>query len=185
MRRAQTNETDAIIAFYHKLIKENSSSPYPPDWRIDIYPTDTQIADYIRRGEMYVLDTEQNSSSSYIAAFALSSEPVEGYDTVPWCVPASWEDVIVVHLLCVDCAYHRQGIGRMIVQALLDLCRAMNKQAVRLDVMTKNLPAQKLYTAAGFAPIGTWCITYEDTGPMEFLMYEFDLRTKGSEHHDQ
>ena len=54
----------------------------------------------------------------------------------------------------------------------------MNKQAVRLDVMTKNLPAQKLYTAAGFVPIGKFRITYEDTGPMEFFMYEYDLNER-------
>ena len=178
MRRAQINETNAIIAFYHNLIKENSASPYHPDWRIDIYPTDDQITDYIANGEMYVLDAENSDADRYIAAFALSSEPVEGYDTVPWTVDVLWEDVIVVHLLCVGCAYQHRGIGQKIVGELLDICRSMNKQAVRLDVMTKNLPAQKLYTAAGFVPIGKFRITYEDTGPMEFFMYEYDLNER-------
>ena len=180
MRLAHTNETDAIIAFYHRLIRENSASPYHPDWRIGIYPTDEQIADSISRGEMYVLDAENNSTDRYLAAFALSSEPVEGYDTVPWSVKAPWEDITVVHLLCVGCSYHRRGIGRRIVGELLDISRSMNKQAVRLDVMTKNLPAQKLYTAAGFIPVGKFRITYEDTGPLDFLMYEYDLTKKGT-----
>ena len=183
MRLAQAKETDAVIAFYRKLITENSSSPYHPDWRVDIYPTNEQIADYISRGEMYVLDGDSPADGSYIAAFALSSEPVEGYDAVAWLNDLPWDDVTVVHLLCVDCAHRHRGIGRSAVSALLSICRAMGKHAVRLDVMTKNIPAQKLYTSVGFAEIGRYRITYEDTGPMDFLMYEYDLTKKGTEPH--
>ena len=89
MRRANVHETASIIAFYHKLIRENAHSPFHPDWRIGIYPTDAQIADYIARGEMYVMDDTSSSEEGYIAAFALSDEPVEGYDTVAWYVDAA------------------------------------------------------------------------------------------------
>ena len=183
MRLAKVKETDAVIAFYHKLILENSSSPYHPDWRIDIYPTNERIASYISRGEMYVLD-DSTAEGSYIAAFALSDEPVDGYDDVPWLLDLEWKDAIVVHLLCVACAHQRRGIGRAVVRDLLSICRDMRKRAVRLDVMTKNLPAQKLYTDAGFASVGEYIITYEDTGPLAFFMYEYDLTKKGAESHD-
>ena len=183
MRLAQVHETDAVIAFYHKLIRENCNSPYHPDWRIDIYPTNEQIAAYISRGEMYVLDGD-STDGSYIAAFALSDEPVEGYDQVPWLLDIAWKDAVVVHLLCVDCSHQGRGIGRAVVRDLLSVCRDMGKRAVRLDVMTKNLPAQKLYTAAGFASVGEYTITYEDTGPLSFFMYEYDLTEKGAESHE-
>ncbi|MBE6659075.1 MAG: GNAT family N-acetyltransferase [Ruminococcaceae bacterium] len=184
MRRAQIHETDAVIAFYRKLITENAHSPYHPDWRLDIYPTNEQIAAYVLRGEMYVLDAdESDASGEYLAAFALSDEPADGYDSVPWILPVAWSDAIVVHLLCVDCAYQRRGIGRHIVASLINICRGMGKQAIRLDVMTKNLPAQKLYTSAGFVYVGRFEITYEDTGTMEFFMYEYDLSEKGNAHH--
>ena len=180
MRRALLHETDAVIAFYRKLMTDNASSPYHPDWRPDIYPTDKQIADYIAREELYVRDEPSDAGKDkYIAAFALSGEPVDGYDTVQWRVNASWEETAVVHLLCVACAYQHRGIGRQTVDALLSICRDMGKKAVRLDVMTKNLPAQKLYASAGFVTVGQYEITYEDTGTMYFYMYEYDLTAKG------
>ena len=173
MRAAEPHEADAVIAFYHALITENQTSPYHPDWRIGIYPTDDAILAYIRSGAMYVLD---DPAGGYLGACALASEPCEGYESVPWAVDAPWSEVAVVHLLCVACRMHGRGIGREMVAQLLALCRAAGKQAVRLDVMTKNLPAHRLYTSAGFTRIGRFRIFYEDTGAMEFDMYEFDLR---------
>ena len=38
-----------------------------------------------------------------------------------------------------------------------------------------NLPAEKLYTAAGFQYRGTIKLFYEDTGLTDFLLYELPL----------
>ena len=52
---------------------------------------------------------------------------------------------------------------------------AAGSQALRLDVLGTNLPAQKLYTAMGFQYRTTLKLFYEDTGTTDYLLYELVL----------
>ena len=172
LRLARTEETAEVIAFYHKLIEENLDSPYHPDWRIDIYPEDKHLQDCIAAGTLYVIDAPDGG---YCAACVLGCEICDGYDDVPWRCDALWEDVVIVHLLCVDRAFRCCGVGRMLVEQVIQISRGHGKRAVRLDVMKKNLPAHKLYLTCGFSSVGDCRLYYEDTGWMDFTMYEYDL----------
>ena len=50
---------------------------------------------------------------------------------------------------------------------------AVGMKAVRLDVLKGNLPAEKLYEGEGFTYVDTVKLFYEDTGRVDFKMYEY------------
>lgn len=50
--------------------------------------------------------------------------------------------------------YRQQGIGRALVQALIDRLRQMGSHSITLEVRASNLPARKLYESLGFAQVG-------------------------------
>jgi [ribosomal protein S18]-alanine N-acetyltransferase len=56
-----------------------------------------------------------------------------------------------VHTIGVDPAYHGQGIGRLLLSALLDHAK---KGVVYLEVRTDNAVAIALYRSAGFVEVG-------------------------------
>jgi ribosomal-protein-alanine N-acetyltransferase len=48
----------------------------------------------------------------------------------------------------------RHGIGRQLLEALLDRARGRGARSVLLEVAADNMPAQKLYDAYGFTVVG-------------------------------
>ena len=55
----------------------------------------------------------------------------------------------------VSADYRQQGVGRRLLQTLLDdLARDARLTRVRLNVATSQIPAQRLYASLGFVPVG-------------------------------
>lgn len=48
----------------------------------------------------------------------------------------------------------RQGIGRALVETLMESLRAQKSHCLTLEVRQSNLPAQKLYAELGFQQVG-------------------------------
>ena len=78
----------------------------------------------------------------------------------------------------VDPAWHRHGIGTLM---LLDLARAAPKLGARhltLEVRAGNAPAQVLYRHFGFAPAGVRRNYYSETGEDAIVMWVHDIDTE-------
>jgi ribosomal-protein-alanine N-acetyltransferase len=56
--------------------------------------------------------------------------------------------------LCVDPPKQRQGIGRALLQFILEQARQSQIQSVWLEVREHNAPARALYAAHGFRQVG-------------------------------
>jgi [ribosomal protein S18]-alanine N-acetyltransferase len=79
--------------------------------------------------------------------------------------------------LTVDPAWHRRGIGTVL---LLDQARAAPALGVRhltLEVRASNTPAQLLYQRFGFAPVGVRRNYYSETGEDAIVMWARDIDT--------
>ncbi len=77
----------------------------------------------------------------------------------------------------VDPAWHRRGIGTLM---LLDTARAAPGHGVRhltLEVRVSNAPAQVLYRRFGFAPVGVRKNYYAETGEDAIVMWARDVDT--------
>lgn len=80
-----------------------------------------------------------------------------------------------VTTLTVDPAWHRRGIGTVL---LLDLARAAPRLGARhltLEVRTGNHAAQTLYRRFGFAPAGVRRNYYAETGEDAIIMWAYDI----------
>ena len=56
--------------------------------------------------------------------------------------------------LCVEPAYHQQGIGRFVLTHLQQVARAANMELMLLEVRKSNAAAIALYQRAGFHKLG-------------------------------
>lgn len=61
----------------------------------------------------------------------------------------------------------------MMVQKVINLAKEAKMQAIRLDVLEGNLPAESVYVKAGFSYVDTIRMYYEDTGWTNFKVYEY------------
>ena len=48
-----------------------------------------------------------------------------------------------------------------------------HQKVIRLDVIKGNLPAERLYEGLGFRKLHSLQMFYENTGWMEFALYEY------------
>ena len=56
--------------------------------------------------------------------------------------------------LCIDPDLHRRGLGRFLLDQMLELATGHQAQVMFLEVRPTNVAAQRLYEAAGFNEVG-------------------------------
>ena len=171
LRTANENEWKKVKAFYWQLIEQMDSALYKPGWKKEIYPTDEFLMDSIRNKELYVLLSESN----HMASMILNHKCTDGYEKIHWNITATPQEITVVHALGVLPDYQGQGIAKLMVQEAIRTAKENGQKAVRLDVLSTNIPAQKLYSDMGFNYMDTIQLFYEDTGSTNYLLYEYTL----------
>ena len=171
LRTANENEWKKVKAFYWQLIEQMDSALYKPGWKKGIYPTDEFLMDSIRNKELYVLLSESN----HMASMILNHKCTDGYEKIHWNITATPQEITVVHALGVLPDYQGHGIAKLMVQEAIRTAKENGQKAVRLDVLSTNIPAQKLYSDMGFNYMDTIQLFYEDTGSTNYLLYEYTL----------
>ena len=171
IRKARTDEFEAVRTFYFSLCDEMADSPYLPGWEKEVYPTSQEIRQALETQELYIglLDGE------IAAGMVLNNECPEGYDAVSWALDAQGAEIMVVHLLGVHPRFAGRGFAKEMTRWAVGLARQSECATVRLDVMTNNLPAMRVYESVGFQYRETVQLYYEDTGWTDFKMYEYPL----------
>ena len=109
-----------------------------------------------------------NPSALYLVARA--GERILGFGGM-WMV----EGEAHIVTLAVHPDYRRRGLGRQLLQALLQKARERNILIITLEVRVSNTPAQNLYTAYGFRIIAHRRRYYPDNGEDAAVM-ALDLR---------
>ncbi len=170
-QKANLNDFERIKNFYWDLIDEMQDQNDVIGWKKGVYPTDAFLQDSLRRGELFTLE----EGGQLYACAVLNSASNEGYAGIPWHLNCRDDEVLIPHALGVRPAQQGKGIGRRIVEEILQYAKGAGKKAVRLDILGKNAAAEKLYTKCGFQFVQAKTMFYEDTGWTEFKMYEYDL----------
>ncbi len=85
------------------------------------------------------------------------------------------EEILVPHALGVSAKEQRRGIGKAVVKDILRMARISGKKAVRLDLLSGNEAAERLYLSRGFRFVAEKTMYYADTGWTKFRMYEYLL----------
>ena len=168
IRKAEPFEFIAVRNFYWDMIDMMQQSEYKPDWQKNVYPSDKYLEEAVKNGEMFIGIEGQ----TILSAMIVNNSCNEGYSKVLWPISADADQIYMIHALGVHPQFMQTGIASQMVQFVLKLAADQNKKAVRLDVLSKNLPAKKLYLKHGFYHVDTLLMFYEDTGWTDFLLFE-------------
>ncbi len=171
IRKAETDEYEAVRSFYHSLIDAVAELPYGAGWVKDVYPSPEFLEESVRDGCLFI----GTQDGSIAAAMVLNHECNDGYRGFAWPTEASDEEITVIHALGVHPAYGRRGYAGQMVRFAIDRARREKQKVIRLDVLKGNLPAEKLYSGIGFRYLHTLPLFYEDTGWTEYELYEYRL----------
>ena len=171
IRKAEPAEFQEVRAFYHSAIDAMEGSPYHPMWQKDIYPAPEDLRTAIDERTLYVGLAEGRMAAAMVINHKCNAE----YRDAAWPQQLSADEFMVIHMLCVHGDFSGRGYAKQLVLYALDAARAAGMKAVRLDVLTGNVPAERLYKGMGFCYVDTVKLFYEDTGRVDFLLYEYDL----------
>jgi len=80
-----------------------------------------------------------------------------------------------IHNIAVHPDFRRQGIGRLLLEQVVDAARRQERVRVTLDVRFSNAPAQNLYRSFGFVIRGLRKGYYSDNGE-DALVMALELR---------
>ena len=83
-----------------------------------------------------------------------------------WLLP----DEIDVHNVAVHSEFRRRGIGRVLLEQVVEQGRERQLSQVTLEVRESNIPAQMLYRSMGFTHTGVRKGYYADNGEDALIM---------------
>ena len=169
--KASSKDFNELIRFYRNVILNTKDMDTYAKWEYGKHPTDDMILGYIRTGAMYFCKKE----GEIIAAVAVTPFQGEDYHDTLWSISLKDSEVSVVHILCVDPKLQKQGIAREIMEHIIECSRKQGKKAVRLDALSCNTPAHRLYEGLGFErkSIRRWYA--ENVGWTDFFLFELPL----------
>lgn len=89
-----------------------------------------------------------------------------------------WKIVDEGHItnIAVHPSFRRMGFGGMILESLIDVCKAQGVKSMTLEVRTSNDPAISLYTKYGFKGEGVRKRYYQDNHEDALIMWKYDVQ---------
>lgn len=166
--RAREDQFESIRNFYHLIIDDMAEGPSYVMWQKDVYPAPEFLADSIRQGELYIV----TESDVIVAAMVFNHNYNESYKQCRWQTDADDSEVMVIHALGVHPYFLGKGHAKTLVKKAISIARDRGMKAIRLDVLEGNIPAENLYSGFGFKYMAKLQMYYEDTGWMNFKLYE-------------
>jgi len=99
----------------------------------------------------FLYELKQNPHTEMIAAIlpTETGSKLVGY-TVWWMIAGEAQ----IGNVAVDPDYRRRGVGRQLIQACLEQCKAEKAYFITLDVRVSNTAAINLYRSFGFKEVG-------------------------------
>lgn len=171
IEKGTTVDLDGIDQLYLQTTTYLQEHINYPSWKKGIYPAREDAILGINEGGLYVVKDE----NKIIGSFILRHKPEKGYAGVDWHLDLDYKDILVIYTLVIHPDYHRCGIGKKVIDFIIDLCRKEGIKALRLDVTSDNLPAVKLYKKCGFQYIDSVDLGYSLFGLDEFELYQMIL----------
>lgn len=169
--RCNADDYERITEFYKYVIDHTGEMEKYACWKYGLHPTEEMIKRYIDDGHMYYDEKDGET----IAAVALTPFQNEEYHPVDWSVDLNDDEVLVVHILCVNPRMQKHALAKDMMDEIVQLAKNAGMKAIRLDALCCNKPAHKLYENCGFVKRGIQNWYADNTGWTDFFLYELVL----------
>ncbi len=168
---AEIKDLDAVMELYDYVIDELDKTDIDLRWIKGVYPSRPFAENATNNSELLLYKTDDE----LVGCAVVNNNAIPEYDTVNWCCNAQPEKVALIHALAISPKYQGKGEGKRFVSEIIEYCRKVGFQTIRLDVLSRNKPAFSLYNSAGFNYVGPLKMTYPTTGEESFEMFEYIL----------
>ncbi len=170
--RCQPAQFEAVMAMYESAVAELERTVNYPKWSEE-HPSRDYVKEAIAKGEQFACV----SGDAILGAVVLNEDPEGDYSHGHWSKELRSGEFLAVHLLAVDPANKKQGIGGFLADHAIDYAKENGYRAVRLDIVPDNLPAKRLYLSKGFTSAGQMDLRPELEEIPLFELYELDLES--------
>ena len=170
LRIAQPQDMNRIIALYQAIIDDVTGKPWDVFWELGRRPAYEALEDAIANGEMLLGELE--GEEELAACVVINNNTAQGYDQCDWLIDAKPEEVMCIHLFCVNPKFSGRGLGLRFLELMEDVARERGAKTFRLDVLPNNEPAQRLYKKAGYTDHGFYHLFYGEQLLTDFFLME-------------
>ena len=150
--KAQTKNFIEVIYIYKSCIPGmNRNGLY--NWNT-AYPDPEKVESDIRKGDLFLYQHHHTS----LAAVCLNTEAPGGYNQMSWKYDGP---CLYVHRLAVHPHWRNITIAERIMDFAYKYAKERKFKSIRLDAITKNAAAIRLYEKCGYEPVGNIHFDYQ------------------------
>lgn len=168
IEKGKITDADEIENLYNVLTENFESRTNYSGWKKGIYPIREDAINGLEEGTLFVAREQER----IVGSFILSHGKEEVYSKIDWGNTFECDKIIWVYTLAVHPLWQERGIGKRLIEFIIQHGKDMNMKAIRLDVYGKNIPAIALYKKYGFEYIDSVDLGYEGFGSNEFKLYQ-------------
>jgi ribosomal protein S18 acetylase RimI-like enzyme/catechol 2,3-dioxygenase-like lactoylglutathione lyase family enzyme len=174
LRLVKANRGDFIGVrdAYLEIIDHSPNLKQYARWEYGKHPTDEGLMKFIDDGNLFLL----TDGAGIAGVAAITPGQGEDYRQVQWRVDAKDHEVMTLHLFGILPRYQGAGVGRTMMRRALDMAAEGGMKAFRLDTLASNVPAQRFYESLGFVFCGRQHWYAENTGWIDFYLFEQAIR---------
>jgi ribosomal protein S18 acetylase RimI-like enzyme len=147
IQKAAPNNLDLIETIYNESIDWLNSQNIH-QWQRGVYPTRSSAEEALQDNCLYCCFIDE----SLVATFIINEFQPPQYQTLKW--KYNYDRAMVLHTLVVRPSEAGQGIGRAIVEYVIEQAQNNHYRCIRLDAFPDNRAAIHLYLTFGFEYVG-------------------------------
>ena len=151
IRKAAEEDIDAIEKIYDECLTLEEEGKLTVGWKRGIYPTRGVAEDAVRRGDMFVQESEPGK---IVGTAIINRIQVDCYAQGNWSYSASDDEVMVLHTLIISGRSEGNGFGSAFVEFYENYAKEQGCAYLRLDTNEINAAARSFYKKFGYTEIG-------------------------------
>lgn len=148
-RKAALEDLDRIAEIYDEIHTEEEAGRSSVGWIRKIYPTRKTAEDSIKKGDMFV----EESEGLIVAAAKINQEQVPEYKNAGWNFDVPDDQVMVLHTLVVSPHTKKNGFGTKFVEFYEQYALEHGCRYLRMDTNERNSIARALYKKLGYEEV--------------------------------
>lgn len=169
--KAEVSEVNEILDLYNELLDDLESNINYPKWTKGYYPNLSYLLESAKKGELFIVRDRDKIVSSVI----LNNKCIKDYDNVDWTFSIDIDNLLYMHTFAIRNNLRGKGLGKEVLDLIIDYCKKNNIKSLRLDTIKGNIPAEHFYSKNGFNHLGVYELDYEETDEKYFNLYEYNL----------